>query len=209
MAFITRGFLMRANQREARGVVIEPGFMPIFVAMANIAIAFCQPRRKLPGMNILMARRAALIRKNEQQFAGKLSGLLAKMADAARRGKMAAEQRESRLLMFRQSEVRRRKPFNAVTAFAAALVSALRELPGVRVLMAIAAELMRQFLFEIPAGMAFFTEHIDMLAAQGKIRQIVIERAGWNLFPTFRGMAFFAIIAESAAMRVLMARNAI
>ena len=44
MAFVARGFLMRANQSEARGVVIELGFMPNFVAMTNIAIAFCQPR---------------------------------------------------------------------------------------------------------------------------------------------------------------------
>ena len=48
-----------------------------------------------------------------------------------------------------------------------------------------------------------------MLAAQRKIRQIMIERAGWNFFPSFRRMAFFAVIAESAAMRVLMARDAI
>lgn len=209
MAFITRGFLMRANQREARGVVIELGFMPIFVAMANVAAAFGHACGKLSRVRILMASRATLIRKNEQQLAGKLAGLLAEMTNAAGRGEMTAEQREDRFLMSCQRELRRHETFHCMAAFAAALVNALRELPGVRILMAIAAELMRQFLFEISARVAFFTEHVDMLAAQRKIGQIMIERAGWNFFPRFRRMAFLAVIAESAAMRVLMARNAI
>lgn len=209
MAFAARHFLMRANQREARGVVIELGFMPIFITMANIAAVFGQARGKLSRMHIRMAGRATLIRKNEQQLAGKLASLLAKMTDATGGGEMAAEQRENRFLMFCQHELRRHEAFHRMAAFAAAFVRAPCELCRVRILMAIAAELMRQFLFKISANVASFTEHFDMLAAQREIRQIMIERAGWNLFPIFRGVAFFAVIAESAAMRVLMARNAI
>jgi hypothetical protein len=209
MAFVARGFLMRANQREARGVVIELGFMPAFIAMAKVATAFRQARGKLPRVHIFMASLATLVRKNEQQFAGKFSGLLAEMTDATRGGEVAAEQGENRFLMFDQCESRRHKPFDLVTALAAAFVSASHELAGVRILMAIAAELMRQLLFEVSAGVAFFTGHGAMLAAQRKICQIVIKCAGWNFFPRFRCMAFFAVIAESAAMRVLMARNAI
>jgi len=209
MAFVARGFLMRANQRKARGVMIKLGFMPIFVAMANVATAFRQTCGKLPGVHILMTGLATLIWKNKQQFAGKLSGLLAKMTDATGGGEVAAEQRENRFLMFHQCEARRHKPFNVMTALAAAFVGTSHELTGVRILMAIAADLMRQFLLKISANVTFFTERIDMPAAQRKIRQIVIECTGWNFFPSFRRVAFSAVIAESALMRVLMARDAI
>ena len=143
MAFAARNFLVRAHQREARGVVIELGFMPTLIAVANIATAFRHACSKLPRMHILMAGRATLIRKNEQQFAGKLSGLLAEMTDATRGGEVTAEQRESRFLMFCQHELRRHEAFHRMAAFAAAFVNASHELAGVRILMAIAAELMR------------------------------------------------------------------
>lgn len=75
--------------------------------------------------------------------------------------------------------------------------------------MAIAAELMRQVLFEIAARMAFFTGHAGVPSAQREIGQIMVERAAPNAFPTLGRMACRAAVAKTALVRVLMARNAI
>lgn len=72
--------------------------------------------------------------------------------------------------MLGQREARGRKSLDGVATLAASLVRAPGELPAMFIAMAIAAELMRQFLFEIAARVAFFTGHAGVAAAQGEIR---------------------------------------
>jgi type III secretory pathway component EscU len=96
-----------------------------------------------------------------------------------------------------------------VATFATALAGPSSKLAGVGVLMAISTKLMRQFLFEIAANVALLTLDAPVLAAQREVRQIVVESAGCYSFPIFGCMALYTVVAETAAMRVLMARNAI
>jgi hypothetical protein len=111
--------------------------------------------------------------------------------------------------MRRESELRRNESFHMVATLATAFVHSPRELAGMHVLMAIAAKLMRQLLFEITAGVAFFASDLAMPATQWESGQIMIESAAANVFPTFGRMALRAGVAETAAMRILVARCAI
>lgn len=96
-----------------------------------------------------------------------------------------------------------------MAAFTTAFIDTPRELAGVRISMAIAAELVRQLFFEIAAGMAFLARRVLMPAPQREIRQIMIESAAANIFPVLGRVTLFALVAKTAAMRVLMARGAI
>lgn len=175
---------MRSFQGKTRSVVIEFGFMPTLVQMAHLAPAFGQARRELSRVNVGMARITALLWKDKQDFSGELSCGQACMAIAARRCEMRAAQDKRRVLMRGQREARGRKSLDDVATFAASLVRAPRELAAMFIAMAIAAELMCQFLFEIAARMAFFTGHASMLAAQREIRQIMIKCAAAYAFPS-------------------------
>jgi hypothetical protein len=85
---------MRASQLESRRVMVEFGFTPTFILMANFASAFLHALGKLSGVRIRMASGATLIRKNKKQFAGEWPRRLARVAIAARHGLMRSRQRE-------------------------------------------------------------------------------------------------------------------
>lgn len=111
--------------------------------------------------------------------------------------------------MLGQSKLRRPKALDRVAAFTSPFISAPGKLARMRISMAIAAKLMRQFLFEIAAGVTLLAFDLTMLPSQREIRQIMVKCSGRNLFPIVSRMAFNAIAAEAAAMRILMAWNAI
>lgn len=96
-----------------------------------------------------------------------------------------------------------------MATFAAAFVPAAGELAGVRIGMAIAAKLVRDLLFEITAGMAFFAGNVAMTATQWESGQIMIESTAANDFPACGCVALRAGVPEAAAMRILVARCAI
>lgn len=111
--------------------------------------------------------------------------------------------------MFNQRETRRNESFDGVATFATAFISAPGELSGMRICMAIATDLMGQLLFEISGSVALLARKVAMLAAQRKIRQVMIERVAANDIPTFRGMTFRTRITETAAMWILMTGRAV
>lgn len=210
MTFCTGHFLMCAVELVGTVAVMHKqqiGPQREFVAfVATNQIFFT----KLAAMNIAMAHLATLIGKDEQHFPGKLARGLARVAAAAMNREMTFHQRKARLLMLCQSKLRWHESFDSVAALAFALIGAFGKLSAMHVLVAIATELVRQLLFEIAGNVAFFTFHLAMPAAQRKVRHIMIECAhAGNLHPAFRVMAFHAIEPEAAAMRILMARNAI
>lgn len=67
--------------------------------------------------------------------------------------------------MLCQREARRHESFDGVTAFTAAFISAPRKLARMHVFMTIAADLVRNFLFEVAASMALLTREVAMFAA--------------------------------------------
>lgn len=67
--------------------------------------------------------------------------------------------------MLGQREARRHESFDRVATFATAFICAPSKLSRVRILMAIAAGLMRNFLFEVAASMALLTREVAMFAA--------------------------------------------
>ena len=111
--------------------------------------------------------------------------------------------------MLGQREARRHESFDGVTAFTAAFISAPRKLARMHVFMTIAAGLMRNFLFEVAARMALLARERAMLAAQRKIRHVMIKNAAANEIPSFGRMTLRTRISKTAAMRILMARRAI
>jgi len=111
--------------------------------------------------------------------------------------------------MLGQRELRGHKPLDLVAAFASPFVGASRKLPGVRILMTVAAHAVCQAFFEIASAMAFLATHVQMPAAQRKCCQVMIEGALANARPAFCGMACRAGIAETSVMRIAMAWCAI
>ena len=111
--------------------------------------------------------------------------------------------------MIGKRETRRRELFDGVACFTRAAIGAMGKLSRMGIAMAIGAKLMGDFLFEIAAAMALLAAYIHMLAAQGKIRQIMIESIARHALPSIGAMTAHAVLAESAAMRILMARHAI
>jgi hypothetical protein len=111
--------------------------------------------------------------------------------------------------MLGQRKLRRHKSLNRVAAFTTAFIGTPRELAGVRISMAITAELVRHLLFEIAASVAFLASNISMPAPQWEIRQIVIKRPAANIFPALGRMTLFAFIAKTSTMRILVAWCAI
>ncbi len=200
---------MRTGQGKARRVVIKLGLTPGIVEVTNLATTFRHASGKLSGVHVLMARLATLIGKYKKHFAGETARRWARVTEPARGGQVRAGQLERGFLMLGQSELRRPKSLDRVAAFTPPFISAPGKLTRVRIGMAIATELMRQFLFENAAGMTLLAFDLAMLSAQRKVRQIVIECSDRNLFPIVSQMTFGAIVSEAATMRILMARNAI
>jgi len=122
---------------------------------------------------------------------------------------MAAIERKISFLVRNLSELGRCETFDLVTRFTLAVIRPLRELSGMRILMAIYTERMSGLVAKMAVRMALLTRNLAMLAVQGEIRQVMIERTAGNVLPTLRVVALHAILAEAAAMRILMTRRAI
>lgn len=122
---------------------------------------------------------------------------------------MASGQGESRLRVIGDGERRGRKPFDRMAGFTRAAIETASELSGMGIGMAIGAQLMGNLLFEIAAAMAFLATDVHMFAAQREIRQIMIEPIARHALPSLGAVAARTVLAESAAMRILMARRAI
>jgi hypothetical protein len=106
-------------------------------------------------------------------------------------------------------EGRGREAFDRVARFARAAIEAPGKLSRMSIAVAIGAKLMSDLLFEIAAAMALLAPHVHVLAAQRKIRQIMIETIARHAFPSLGAVAAYAVLAESAVMRILMARHAV
>ncbi len=209
MTFSASDLQMRTGQSKARRVVIKLGLTPGIVDVTNLATTVRHARAKLSGVHVLMARLATIIGKYKEHFAGETARRWACVTEPTRGGQVCAGQLERGFLMLGQSELRRPKSLDRVAAFTPSFISAPGKLTGVLIGMTIATELMRQFPFEIAAGVTLLAFDLTMLSAQRKVCQIVIECSGRNLFPTVSRMTFGAIASEAATMRILMARNAI
>lgn len=92
MAFPAHHFLMRAQQGEARLVVIELGLMPALIHMTNLATAPRHARGELSGMRVQVAGGAALLRKSKEQLACERARGLACVAKTAGRCQVRARQ---------------------------------------------------------------------------------------------------------------------
>lgn len=122
---------------------------------------------------------------------------------------MSSGQSKARLCVIAKREDRRCESFYSMACFTRAAIEAASKLSGMSIAMAIGAKLMGDFLFEIAAAMALLAAYIHMPTAQREIRQIMIEAIARHALPTLGAVTAHAILAEPAAMRILMARHAI
>lgn len=100
---------------------------------------------------------------------------------------------------------------HGVAAFATAAISALGELPLVRIgLVAVSAGVMRNRRFEIAALVTAYARNIDMLALQREVCFGVVEFLGEaRLLPGGCGVARVATLLECPLVRVPMAVGAV
>ena len=90
MTFLAGNGPMCSLQSKPRFIMVEFCFMPAFLGVANLAAALFHLRRELSRVRIGMACRALLLRKHEEQLAGKCSRALSCMAIFARRRQVRA-----------------------------------------------------------------------------------------------------------------------
>jgi hypothetical protein len=131
------------------------------------------------------------------------------MALAAFHLSMFSHQRVSCVDVIGDGKARRLPAAFGVTRLAITAILSLRELSGMRIVMAIQASCERHRSFEILRLVAVFADERCMFTEQRIVRTAVIESVvGAYLFPAAGDVTGCAVAAKGAAMNVLMARCA-
>jgi len=205
VALGARHALVRAGEREARlGMVEAREFAPGLDVVAPLASL-----PELPLMGIPVTAGAGGIREPEGDGVGAVRHLL--MAIAAGHGDVRSRQREFRLAVPREGELRRTELVDCVALLAAVVVGAIRELAVMRVTVAIRAPIEGDFINGRGSRrlVARRAGHSGM-AAQQRVSALHVRRHGeGGRFPSIHRVATSALAAcprqELAAMHVVVA----
>jgi hypothetical protein len=200
---------MLAPEGKIRLLMIEFRLVPAFHAMASIASLPGDLRRELPAMFIFMTSLAAAVFKSEELLAAQRSAFFTQVTQLARRRQVAAGQGEARLAVLGECESRGLEPLHRVARLTRAAIEAAGELPGVLIVMTVGAKLMGDLLFEIAAPVTLLATHRHVPATQREICQIMIEAVARHVLPAAVVVTTDAVLAKAAAVRILMAWDAI